>query len=122
MITSKSPFIKRLFEDAQASLQGSKARTNSGGRGGKDPTTIGFKFKNQLGGLYSDILSTTPHYIRCVKPNNNKSAHDFDAPMVMEQLRCNGTLEMVRIRREGYPMREEVRVCARSQANSSART
>ena len=27
--------------------------------------------------------------------------------MVMEQLRCNGTLEMVRIRREGYPMREE---------------
>ncbi|GMH86139.1 hypothetical protein TL16_g10445 [Triparma laevis f. inornata] len=107
MLTSKSPFIKKIFEDAAQMLLTGKARTMSGGGMGKQPTTIGFKFKNQLSGLYSDILSTTPHYIRCVKPNNNKSPHDFDAPMVMEQLRCNGTLEMVRIRREGYPMREE---------------
>ena len=82
----------------------------AGGQGSNSaatkPTTIGYKFKNQLAGLYEDILSTNPHYIRCVKPNANKAALDFDNVMVMEQLKCNGTLEMVRIRREGYPIRE----------------
>ena len=70
------------------------------------------------------VNKTEPYYIRCVKPNNNKSPHDFDAPMVMEQLRCNGTLEMVRIRREGYPMREEwkVRTCKESQRQAGNTT
>jgi myosin heavy subunit len=112
MLTSKSPFIKSIFENAKqlqaASIVSTKARSTSVSGMGKTPTTIGYNFKNQLSGLYQDILSTTPHYIRCVKPNNNKAPHDFDANMVMEQLKCNGTLEMVRIRREGYPMREEV--------------
>mmetsp|Transcript_20530 Transcript_20530/g.43017 ORF Transcript_20530/g.43017 Transcript_20530/m.43017 type:complete len:1459 (-) Transcript_20530:62-4438(-) len=111
MLTSKSPFIKSMFENAKqiqtASIVSTKARSASVSSMGKTPTTIGYNFKNQLAGLYQDILSTNPHYIRCVKPNNNKSPHDFDAPMVMDQLKCNGTLEMVRIRREGYPMREE---------------
>jgi len=111
MLTSKSPFIKKIFENAKemqtAAIISTKARSQSVSGMGKTPTTIGYNFKNQLAGLYQDILNTNPHYIRCVKPNNNKSPHDFDAPMVMEQLKCNGTLEMVRIRREGYPMREE---------------
>jgi myosin heavy subunit len=130
MRESSNDFVKMIFnlEDEGASggsvsgsgsgsnsKRGSNSNSNSNSRGRSDsaaqqtksPTTIGYKFKNQLAGLYSSILSTTPHYIRCVKPNNNKKPLEFDSVSVMEQLRCNGTLEMVRIRREGYPMREE---------------
>lgn len=48
MLTSKSPFIKKIFEDAAQMLLTGKARTMSGGGMGKQPTTIGFKFKNQV--------------------------------------------------------------------------
>ncbi len=107
MLESKSDFIRTMFENASVNSQNQQRSRSQTSVLGKAPTTIGYKFKNQLGGLYSDILSTTPHYIRCVKPNANKAPQEFDAVMVMEQLKCNGTLEMVRIRREGYPMRED---------------
>ena len=107
MLESKSDFVRLIFENANKQPVARSRSNTSINAGAKAPTTIGYKFKNQLGGLYNEILSTHPHYIRCVKPNNNKKALEFDAVMVMEQLRCNGTLEMVRIRREGYPMREE---------------
>jgi len=110
MLDSKSPFIQNIFKigkaDALATATRARGQSNAGRVGTAQPTTIGYKFKNQLAGLYEDILSTNPHYIRCVKPNGNKAALDFSNSMVMEQLKCNGTLEMVRIRREGYPMRE----------------
>jgi len=117
MLDSRSDFIREIFElgkadaAAVAAATRSRARTTSSSvvsanTSTAKPTTIGYKFKNQLAGLYDDILCTNPHYIRCVKPNGNKRALDFDSLMVMEQLKCNGTLEMVRIRREGYPIRE----------------
>jgi hypothetical protein len=53
-----------------------------------------------------DILATTPHYVRCVKPNTIQAPSTFNPTQVFEQLKCNGTLEIIRIRREGYPIRE----------------
>jgi myosin heavy subunit len=55
--------------------------------------------------LMETLDRTQLHYIKCIKPNNAKAPALFEAPLVMEQLRYSGTLEVVRIRREGYPAR-----------------
>ena len=54
---------------------------------------------NTLGG------QTDPLFVRCVKPNEQKQPRKADKVMVLEQLRCGGVLEAIRISRAGYPNR-----------------
>lgn len=51
------------------------------------------------------LESTTPHFIRCIKPNNKQLPGIYEVDLVVQQLRCCGVLEVVRISRSGYPTR-----------------
>ena len=67
--------------------------------------TLGGIFKSSLIELMHTINSTDVHYIRCIKPNEGKTAWNFEGPMVLSQLRACGVLETVRISCAGYPTR-----------------
>mmetsp|Transcript_19751 Transcript_19751/g.29324 ORF Transcript_19751/g.29324 Transcript_19751/m.29324 type:complete len:1152 (+) Transcript_19751:233-3688(+) len=66
-------------------------------------TTVGGQFRRQLKDLRSKIDDTTPHYVRCLKPNDHLVPDDYDEGIVAEQLRCGGILEAVRVSRAGFP-------------------
>jgi myosin-1 len=55
--------------------------------------------------LMKNLLSKTPNYIRCVKPNDEKSALNFDKNLVLNQVRYLGLLENIRVRRAGFAHR-----------------
>nr|XP_043623219.1 myosin-1 isoform X2 [Erigeron canadensis] len=63
------------------------------------------KFKGQLFQLMQRLESTTPHFIRCIKPNNSQSPGIYHQGLILQQLRCCGVLEVVRISRSGFPTR-----------------
>ncbi|KAI0464102.1 Myosin type-2 heavy chain 1 [Komagataella kurtzmanii] len=67
--------------------------------------TLGSIFKNSLIELMKTIDSTNVHYIRCIKPNEEKKAWEFDPVMVLSQLRACGVLETIRISCAGFPSR-----------------
>ncbi|CAN6478842.1 unnamed protein product [Victoria cruziana] len=68
-------------------------------------SSIGSRFKLQLQSLMETLNSTEPHYIRCVKPNNLLKPTIFENSNVIQQLRCGGVLEAIRISCAGYPTR-----------------
>ncbi|XP_019463633.1 PREDICTED: myosin-17-like [Lupinus angustifolius] len=68
-------------------------------------SSIGSRFKLQLQSLMETLNSTEPHYIRCVKPNNALRPSIFENINIMQQLRCGGVLEAIRISCAGYPTR-----------------
>ncbi|CAN1271199.1 XI-E [Linum perenne] len=68
-------------------------------------SSIGSRFKLQLQQLMETLNSTEPHYIRCVKPNNKLKPAIFENVNIMQQLRCGGVLEAIRISCAGYPTR-----------------
>jgi myosin heavy subunit len=51
------------------------------------------------------LEKTTPHFIRCIKPNAKQFPDQYEDDLVSQQLRCCGVLEVVRISRYGYPTR-----------------
>jgi ankyrin repeat protein len=75
------------------------------GRGTVATKSVGAQFSTQLKLLRSRIDSTVPHYIRCLKPNDELIPDYFEPKNVVEQLRCGGVLEAVRVSRAGYPTR-----------------
>uniref|UniRef100_A0A8B9S0G5 Myosin VC n=1 Tax=Accipiter nisus TaxID=211598 RepID=A0A8B9S0G5_9AVES len=72
--------------------------------------TVGSKvlhkcFRSSLSLLMVTLNATTPHYVRCIKPNDEKLPFEFDSKRVAQQLRACGVLETIRISAQSYPSR-----------------
>jgi myosin-5 len=75
------------------------------GRGTVATKSVSSQFSTQLKLLRAKIDTTVPHYIRCLKPNDDLLPDYFEPKNIVEQLRCGGVLEAVRVSRAGYPTR-----------------
>ncbi|XP_075351631.1 myosin-IIIa isoform X2 [Mycteria americana] len=67
--------------------------------------TVASYFRYSLMDLLSKMVVGQPHFVRCIKPNNDRQANKFDKEKVLVQLRYTGILETARIRRQGYSHR-----------------
>uniref|UniRef100_A0A8D2Q8J2 non-specific serine/threonine protein kinase n=1 Tax=Varanus komodoensis TaxID=61221 RepID=A0A8D2Q8J2_VARKO len=67
--------------------------------------TVASYFRYSLMDLLSKMVVGQPHFVRCIKPNNDRQAHKYDKEKVLVQLRYTGILETARIRRQGYSHR-----------------
>lgn len=74
--------------------------------------TVSQLYKEQLAKLMITLRNTNPNFVRCIIPNHEKRAGKIDAPLVLDQLRCNGVLEGIRICRQGFPNRIPFQVIA----------
>uniref|UniRef100_A0A224Z4W2 Myosin I n=1 Tax=Rhipicephalus zambeziensis TaxID=60191 RepID=A0A224Z4W2_9ACAR len=93
MQSSSNAFIKSLFpENVTGTFKGR-------------PTTAGSKIKSQANKLVEALMKCTPHYIRCIKPNETKKAHDWEEDRVKHQVEYLGLKENVRVRRAGFAYR-----------------
>ena len=76
-------------------------------------SSVGSRFRRQLGGLMNALSECQPFYIRCIKPNASSTPGDLSRYYVLEQLRAGGVLEAVRIACAGYPTRKPIMQFAR---------
>ncbi|XP_012510311.1 PREDICTED: myosin-IIIa [Propithecus coquereli] len=67
--------------------------------------TVASYFRYSLMDLLSKMVVGQPHFVRCIKPNNERQARKYDKEKVLLQLRYTGILETARIRRLGYSHR-----------------
>ena len=95
---SDEPSIRKLFDDEQdEQLMARK-------KGAKFQGVVA-KFQLQLAELLAVVESSETHFVRCIKPNMQKSASVWDGETVTKQLRCAGVMEAVRVIAAGYPDR-----------------
>lgn len=111
MQSSSNNLLKSIFNDTSNSTPAAKSLARRGSLGGATSNmistlnTVAYQFKNQLIQLMDDIYSTSPHYIRCLKPNDLNEPDNFNRNRITEQLRYGGVLEAVRVARSGFPVR-----------------
>ncbi|XP_076169169.1 dilute class unconventional myosin isoform X2 [Ptiloglossa arizonensis] len=65
--------------------------------------TVGSQFRDSLNMLMATLNATTPHYVRCIKPNDTKEAFEYNPVRAVQQLRACGVLETIRISAAGFP-------------------
>lgn len=106
LVRSTDAFVKGLFEAdaAAAAAEGEKktpptanAASSTSSIFRRRGVTVSGEFRQQLGELMRVIASTTPHFIRCVRPNPSNVPDVFDRPSVNEQLRYGGVLQAVQV-------------------------
>ncbi|XP_077835899.1 unconventional myosin-If isoform X11 [Macaca mulatta] len=95
MQTSEQAFLRMLFPEK---LDGDKK-----GR----PSTAGSKIKKQANDLVATLMRCTPHYIRCIKPNETKRPRDWEENRVKHQVEYLGLKENIRVRRAGFAYRRQ---------------
>ena len=98
---SKEPLVAKLFAPEDAGADASKGKRKKGG----GMQTISATHRESLNKLMKNLHSTSPHFIRCIVPNEFKQCGVVDAGLVLHQLHCNGVLEGIRICRKGFPNR-----------------
>ncbi|KRY78776.1 Myosin heavy chain, non-muscle [Trichinella pseudospiralis] len=105
---SSDPFVVSIWKDAEFAGIGATEvnETTFGVRTKKGMfRTVSQLYKEQLNRLMGLLRNSTPHFVRCIIPNYEKKNGKLDAMLVLEQLRCNGVLEGIRICRAGFPNR-----------------
>ncbi|MFT7816534.1 unconventional myosin-Va isoform X3 [Arapaima gigas] len=115
---SKFDLLVELFQDEEKvtsptgappggrtrlSVKPDKARSSQSSKEHKK--TVGLQFRNSLQLLMETLNATTPHYVRCIKPNDYKFPFTFDPKRAVQQLRACGVLETIRISAAGFPSR-----------------
>ncbi|XP_021163484.2 unconventional myosin-X isoform X1 [Fundulus heteroclitus] len=96
---SRLDFIYDLFEKV-----GSRNNEEKMGTARRKPT-VSSQFRDSLHALMATLSASNPFFIRCIKPNMEKTPNVFDPEIVLNQLRYSGMLETVKIRRAGFPVR-----------------
>uniref|UniRef100_A0A672FZD0 Osteoclast-stimulating factor 1 n=1 Tax=Salarias fasciatus TaxID=181472 RepID=A0A672FZD0_SALFA len=93
LMQGSDPFIRALFpENLEAEKRGR-------------PSTASIKIKKQANSLVQTLMKCTPHYIRCIKPNETKRPRDWEENRVKHQVEYLGLRENIRVRRAGYAYR-----------------
>jgi len=87
-----------LKPPSQTKSTGSSSRKSS-------VMTVSTKFRSQLKSLMINIGRTRSRYIRCIKPNPDKTPMQTDLSYSMQQLRCAGVVAAVTISRVAFPNR-----------------
>lgn len=102
---SNDPFVQNLFKNRDG-IVGIQETSGPFSRSKKGMfRTIGQLYKDQLNSLMGTLKATVPNFVRCIIPNYEKKPGKINAPLVIDQLKCNGVLEGIRICRQGYPNR-----------------
>ncbi|KAG2498422.1 hypothetical protein HYH03_003680 [Edaphochlamys debaryana] len=107
MSRSSQPLVLELWAPEPAPASGSNGAPN-----GKGPSQSQFQFRSvssqcrkQLAELMGALAALQPHYVRCIKPNPANAAGEFAPTYSLQQLRCGGVMEAVRIACAGFAYR-----------------
>uniref|UniRef100_A0A3B4GVA1 Unconventional myosin-Va-like n=1 Tax=Pundamilia nyererei TaxID=303518 RepID=A0A3B4GVA1_9CICH len=97
---SKFDLLLKLFEDDEKAANSSNKLTSR-----RIHSCLFIQFRQSLHLLMETLNATTPHYVRCIKPNDHKAPFTLDPVRAVQQLRACGILETIRISAAGFPSR-----------------
>lgn len=66
---------------------------------------LGYKFRKNMDDLISTLARCNCHFVRCIKPNEQKRAEFWNGQLALMQIRYMGLLDSLKVRKLSYPFR-----------------
>ncbi|GMH51430.1 hypothetical protein TrLO_g7662 [Triparma laevis f. longispina] len=106
---NKDQLNKNLVEMLQTDVQNEyiKSLYPVQAKSFKKPPTVSTQFKKQMNELMENLSQCNAHYVRTIKPNDQKRAGVYESEMVKNQVTYLGLKENVVVRRAGYAVRQK---------------
>lgn len=111
MRQSSNKTLRLLFDKDNWQSPAGSPETSAPPKSGKPRSrgrmiaSVSKRFTIQLKNLVQILNRSLSMYVRCIKPNSEKSCDLFDNFDVNRQLKCAGMLEALKIRKHGFPVR-----------------
>jgi myosin-5 len=101
--STKAFVATTLYGEAEpAAAQATRGRAMTVGSGKSSRSA---KMRQDMNELLHTIDASRPHFVRCIKSNQQKLPDLFEGTIVLQQLRYSGALATVTIHHSGYPYR-----------------
>jgi myosin heavy subunit len=97
-----SSFIAKITKSSPLFIQ-TKQPINK--RGSIGVSTISSQFRQKLSELMNELESSSLHFIRCIKPNDEHIPKNWDVEKVRNQLNYCGIMSALKIARQTLPIR-----------------
>ncbi|XP_076101725.1 chitin synthase chs-2-like [Mytilus galloprovincialis] len=95
---SQNQFVRNLTDFSRKS-------PGSSGSGSRKSNFVSRHFRRSLSDLMNKMSDAKPWFVRCIKPNEKQVPDKLQTDLIVDQLKCNGLLEIARIRKNGYALR-----------------
>jgi len=95
--SSKDQLLCHIFTDEVVDASDKKSMA----------ATAATRIRTQCGALVTALMDCAPHYVRCIKSNDEKRALTVDSTRVKHQVKYLGLVENIKVRRAGYAYRAE---------------
>ena len=99
MENSKNPFIVLLFQ-MDESEEGVSPKKNSA-----SSKFLSSKFRSQMKNLMCELECCDCHFIRCLKPNDQKKQDYWMGNLILQQIKYLGVLDSIKVRKDSFPIR-----------------
>ncbi|EGR34128.1 myosin head, putative [Ichthyophthirius multifiliis] len=93
---STDALFKIIFQITQDDFQQQQQKGKS----------LGSKFRNEIQILINQLMVCECHFIRCIKPNDEKKKDLFKTTYLLDQVRSLGVLESIKIGKQSFPIRK----------------
>lgn len=97
-----TPVVAKRSGPVRSGTSGLNSPVTNRKAAGARKASIGLKFRGQLQSLMGELQETQRHFIRAVKPNNEKKPLVFIGENVRIQLEQGGVLEVAKVRQAGF--------------------
>ena len=107
LIHSNVEFISTMVYNAYVAQEHESAAGSPSNKrkSSSNSMSLSGKFKIQLNSLVNTLKNSETQFIRCVKPNSTKSSFKVEPQLVLDQLKSNGIVDLVKVLRLGYSHR-----------------
>uniref|UniRef100_A0A4W3HUU0 Unconventional myosin-Id n=1 Tax=Callorhinchus milii TaxID=7868 RepID=A0A4W3HUU0_CALMI len=96
LYNSSNPVLRKMWPEGKLSITEVTKR----------PLTAATLFKGSMIALVENLACKEPYYVRCIKPNDQKSPLLFEEQRCQHQVEYLGLMENVRVRRAGFAYRQ----------------
>ena len=106
IMNSSNKIIKMIFFSAINEEElNEKINIINSGNLKKQSKFLSGKFKQEMQNLMNELKSCECHYIRCLKPNEQKKEFYITPLFLFNQIQYLGIFDTIKVRKDGYPRR-----------------